>query len=181
MGVVVSRASMEEPGQPEDPPPPGRQSGSARAEFVDAGRLLPESAMRWLRDRAAEALARLDASGSVRVRLLDDAAMALQHERYKGVAGTTDVLTFDLRDDATGPLDVDVLVCVDEANRQAAKLGHAPERELLLYVVHGVLHCMGHDDHDESAAELMHRREDEILDAIGVGTTYHRIERDHLE
>jgi len=45
-------------------------------------------------------------------------------------------------------------------------------RELLLYVVHGVLHCLGMDDHDEAAAAAMHRVEDAVLTAIGVGPVY---------
>jgi len=28
---------------------------------------------------------------------------------------------------------------------------HAAEREVLLYILHGVLHCLGHDDHDDEA------------------------------
>lgn len=72
------------------------------------------------------------------------------------------------------PLDVDLLICVDEARRQSAARGHSIERELLLYILHGVLHCLGEDDHDPTDAARMHAREDEVLDAIGVGATFSR-------
>src|SRR5262249_43410694 len=64
------------------------------------------------------------AAGEVRGRVVGDAVMAGLHERHSGVVGTTDVLTFDLRPMGLGPLDVDLVVCVDEAERQAGSRGH---------------------------------------------------------
>ena len=146
-------------------------SGHADVDVVDdTRRLTPEDAAR-LRHAARDALAHLGCTGEVRVRVVDDGAMADAHQRWSGVPGTTDVLTFDLGTEGAR-LDVDLLVCLDEATRQAGARAHEPWRELLLYVVHGVLHCLGHDDHDETAAAEMHRLEDETLEAIGVGRTY---------
>lgn len=125
----------------------------------------------WLTDQTRRALEVLGAAGEVRVQVVDDAAMSEAHEKYSGVAGTTDVLTFDLAIDPA-VLDTDIMVCVDEARRQGAVRGHAAERELLLYIIHGVLHCLGHDDHDEAAAARMHAEEDRVLEAIGVGRTF---------
>lgn len=118
------------------------------------------------------ALRVLKARGDVRVNCVDDARMAAAHRQFSRVEGTTDVLTFDLRDGALGPLDVDILVCVDEAARRAAEFGHPVSHELVLYAVHGVLHCLGEDDQDDEAAARMHRREDEVLEAIGLGRVF---------
>jgi ssRNA-specific RNase YbeY (16S rRNA maturation enzyme) len=46
------------------------------------------------------------------------------------------------------------------------------EKEALLYALHGLLHCLGHDDHDEAAYQAMHALEDALLDAIGVGPVF---------
>ncbi len=113
-------------------------------------------------------------TGEVRVRLVNDAEMARLHERHTGVGGTTDVLTFDLRNRAGDPLDTDLVVCVDEARRQADARGLTVEHELLLYIVHGILHCGEHDDHDPAAAALMHQTEDRVLAALGLGAAYDR-------
>jgi probable rRNA maturation factor len=126
---------------------------------------------------ASAALACLpgEPTGEVRVRIIDDAEMSAAHLKYSNIPGTTDVLTFDLTDGASAdgePLDVDILVCIDEASRQAGARHHTVERELLLYILHGVLHCLGHDDHDDTAYARMHALEDEILEAIGVGRTF---------
>lgn len=149
---------------------------AARAEWADPDALLvPADLARLHRDLAA-ALDHLAAAGEVRIRLVNDTAMAEAHERYSGIAGTTDVLTFDLRDaaDPAAPLDVDLLICVDEARRQAAARGHPLTHELLLYALHGVLHCLGHDDHDDAAYARMHTIEDEVLKAIGIGPVFGR-------
>lgn len=128
--------------------------------------------------------------------IVDDEEMAELHERYKGVAGTTDVLTFDLSDPADlaecaengtndgndvavseaeidlSAIEGDVIICYDEANRQAKRRGHALSHELLLYAVHGLLHLLGYDDHDEADAAVMHAREDELLTEIGLGPVF---------
>ena len=71
-------------------------------------------------------------------------------------------------------LDTDLLVCVDEGRRQSDRREIPLERELLLYIIHGALHCLGYDDHDQSEARAMHAREDEILESIGAGATFTR-------
>ena len=102
--------------------------------------------------------------------------MVALHEQHCDIPGTTDVLTFDLRADLAAPIDVDIVVCLDEAARQAASRGHDAIHELLLYVLHGVLHCAGYDDHDDDDYAAMHAEEDRILAAIGVGALFTRPE-----
>ncbi len=147
-------------------------SGCARVEVAAPARVLAKTGREWLEAQAGRALGVMGARGEVRVKVVDDAVMAAAHQGFAGVAGTTDVLTFDLADEGSQELDVDILVCADEAARQGAARGHPVERELLLYVIHGVLHCRGHDDHDPGAATKMHAEEDRILEALGVGATF---------
>lgn len=104
--------------------------------------------------------------------VVDDARMSQLHEQYLGIAGTTDVLTFDLRDEPNGPVEGDIVVCMDEAGRQAVHRGHDTRLELLLYAVHGLLHLMGEDDHAPADYEKMHRREDELLTLAGLGAVF---------
>jgi len=148
---------------------PARQRGLV--SLSDDRRLLRPDSRAWLSDRAGAALETLGLGGEARVRLVGDAEMADAHERHMNAPGTTDVITFDLGS-APGEIDADLLLCVDEAQRNAARLGIPVERELLLYLVHGVLHCAGYDDADEAGRARMHEREDEVLEAIGVGATF---------
>ncbi len=150
---------------------------AAVVDIADVGGLVGSAALKALQAEARAAVAQLGRWGEVRVRMVGDAEMAAAHLKFSNVPGTTDVLTFDLSGGATargGALDVDILACVDQARRQAAARGHSSERELLLYILHGALHCMGHDDHDEAAYQRMHAEEDRILTAIGIGPIFDR-------
>ncbi|MCC6284731.1 MAG: rRNA maturation RNase YbeY [Phycisphaerales bacterium] len=126
----------------------------------------------WLVEQFAAVGVELGLAGEVRATLIDDAAMAAAHERWGGVPGTTDVLTFNLAEPGESRVDADVLIGAEVARRMASARGIAPAREVLLYLVHAVLHCAGHDDHEEGAYRAMHAEEDRILRAIGVGETF---------
>ena len=49
-----------------------------------------------------------------------------------------------------------------------AEIGVEPGDELALYVVHGLLHLCGYDDHDDAERDAMRRREDELLARAGL-------------
>ncbi|MEN0019578.1 MAG: rRNA maturation RNase YbeY [Planctomycetota bacterium] len=162
-----------------EPEPPAASAGALDTSVTDRTGRLDVQDLAWLRrtltDAAAAVARELDVGGEVRVDVIDDEAMAEAHQRWSGIAGTTDVLTFDLRDvddGANQPIDTDAMICLDEAERQAATHNHDTRRELLLYAVHAILHCAGHDDRDEASAQAMHALEDRVLSAIGVGPVF---------
>jgi probable rRNA maturation factor len=179
--------ATDEPGRPsmppqeaEDQPPPNENIG-ARSHMIqvhlnDASTSLSPAHFDGLRSLCDRVLGQLPNTGSVRVRLVDDAEMIKAHTRFCNLSTTTDVLTFDLAEGdlafKTKALDTDLMICVDEASRRAAERGHPITHELVLYVLHGVLHCLGHDDQDEDAYTRMHAREDELLSAAGIGRVF---------
>ena len=89
--------------------------------------------------------------------------IAALNRRHLGRAGQTDVLSFDLTDSSGAGLCAQIIVCGDIAVRQARRLRTGPQRELLLYVLHGLLHLIGYDDASPAQAENMHAREDQLL------------------
>ena len=99
--------------------------------------------------------------------------MADLHVRFMNIAGPTDVLTFELDHDSRGRVTAgEIVVCVPEARRQARRHGTRVQHELLLYVIHGLLHLVGHDDHDPIEYRRMHAAEDRILRKIGIGPVF---------
>jgi probable rRNA maturation factor len=109
------------------------------------------------------------------VALVGDRRMAALHERFLGIAGPTDVLTFDLARVARGRVTAgEVVVCVPHALREARRRGIRPRDEVLLYALHGMLHLCGYDDRTDRGFVNMHRREDQILRALGVGAVFAR-------
>ena len=71
----------------------------------------------------------------------------------------TDVLSFPGGATPEGRHLGDMVVAVPTARRQAAAAGHPVERELRSLLLHGVLHCLGHDhETDDGDMERLERR-----------------------
>ena len=87
----------------------------------------------------------------------------LQHE------GSTDVITFDHGSShKTGEtfLNGELFVCVDDAVAQARQFKTTWQSEVVRYVVHGILHLMGHDDLKPDLRRAMKREENRCLQAL---------------
>jgi rRNA maturation RNase YbeY len=57
----------------------------------------------------------------------------------------------------------EVYICMDETVLQARKFGTSWQTETVRYVVHGILHLLGHDDLCASARRIMKREENRLL------------------
>jgi probable rRNA maturation factor len=88
------------------------------------------------------------------------------NRRWLGRRRATDVLSFDMTAPGERGRSAQIVVCGDVAAEEARARGLGVQRELMLYVVHGLLHLMGYDDGDAASAEAMHAREDELLEAF---------------
>ena len=91
------------------------------------------------------------------------------NRRYRGKDRTTDVLAFAMREaphSSTGLLG-DVVIAVPEAARQAQQGRRSLDEELMVLLIHGILHLCGYDhERSEKEARRMHRRERMILQAL---------------
>jgi probable rRNA maturation factor len=87
----------------------------------------------------------------------------LQHE------GSTDVITFDHRNPefqiSNFKLEIhgELFVCVDDAVAQAKEFGTSWQAEVVRYVVHGILHLLGHDDLKPDLRRKMKREENRLV------------------
>lgn len=80
----------------------------------------------------------------------------------------TDVITFPLSDPRDEVLAGELVVSAEMARETAEEHGQEPWAELALYIVHGLLHLRGYDDHDAEDIEAMRRREGEVLALLGL-------------
>ena len=102
--------------------------------------------------------------------VVDDARIAALNAEYRGHAGPTDCLAFDLRDDGQADaVEGEIVVSWETARREAAARELGLQAELTLYVIHGLLHLLGYDDLDVQQAARMHQTEDRILISLGLG------------
>jgi probable rRNA maturation factor len=97
---------------------------------------------------ALNALDTLDAP-SLGVRFAGDRAMRRANRQFRGKDQTTDVLSFP----GDGAHLGDILISVPQARRQAAAAGRDPSREIQVLLLHGLLHCLGHD-HEADGGEM---------------------------
>ena len=100
------------------------------------------------------------------IAFVDDESLARLHADRLGDPSRTDVMAFDLGQDGHGPAG-ELYVSVDRARAVSARRGVALERELLLYVVHGVLHLCGFDDHEDEQRRRMRAAEASVLAELG--------------
>ena len=84
--------------------------------------------------------------GQLDVVLVSDARMARLHRRFMKLSGPTDVITFQHGE---------MFVSTETAANNATRYQTTPEREIRLYLVHGILHLMGFDDTTTAAARQM--------------------------
>jgi probable rRNA maturation factor len=104
----------------------------------------------------------------ISVAVVDDQKMHELNLKYLQHDYATDVLSFPLNDDEDGPLEGEVIVSIDTAEREAAEYGWKTEDELLLYAVHGVLHLVGYDDQDLKDRIAMREAEARYLARYGL-------------
>lgn len=102
--------------------------------------------------------------------LADDARLAHLNETHRGKPGPTNVLSFP-DDDADGPIG-DIAIAYETVIAEAQDQGKAAADHLLHLVVHGVLHLLGHDHHDDDEAETMEQLEISILAGLGITNPY---------
>ena len=91
----------------------------------------------------------------------DDELVTQLNQTYRNKQGTTDVLSFPQDD----PLLGDVVISVPQADRQ--RPGSLKD-ELLILLIHGLLHLLGHDHHSMSDAQKMGAEERRLADELGV-------------
>ena len=96
------------------------------------------------------------------------------NKTYRGIDSPTDVLSFPQYEDLNEiPKEGDILlgdvvICVEVAMEQAKEYGHSQERELLYLFTHSILHLLGYDHMDEEEKKEMRRREETVMEAIGL-------------
>ena len=97
---------------------------------------------------------------------LDNQAMRSINRRYRGEDRPTDVLSFKMGMEVFGVKDRllgEVLVSSDMASRNAKIFQATFEKEIMRYVVHGILHLFGHKDRTKDEKLRMSGKENRIL------------------
>lgn len=106
--------------------------------------------------------------GEISLVLVADPEIRRLNRAFLAHAGTTDVIAFNHpRPAFTPPREAapfgDIYICLPQARRQAAKMGHSLETELLILAIHGALHLSGMDDSTAARRRRMNARTIRLL------------------
>jgi probable rRNA maturation factor len=99
----------------------------------------------------------LDELEEIEISFIDDATIAGVHAEFLSDDAPTDVITFEHGE---------ILISTETAIRQAAQGAHSPQRECALYIIHGLIHLNGHDDHTPEEFAAMKRIQESILSEV---------------
>lgn len=106
-------------------------------------------------------------AGQISLAVVDDPSMHRLNRQFLAHDYPTDVLSFVL-EQSDGYLEGEVIVSADRARAECQRYGWGPVEELLLYVVHGVLHLAGYDDLQPAPRRRMRRQEKACLARLGI-------------
>jgi probable rRNA maturation factor len=140
--------------------------------------------------RAAEAainespfsqLAASDRPVEISVLLTGDEQVQALNAKWRGKDKPTNVLSFPMAEEpelqstniAAGELLLgDIILARGVCEREAEEKGVALEQHLAHLLVHGTLHLLGYDHHDDAEAAEMEEREVRALDRLGIANPY---------
>jgi len=143
--------------------------------------LIRRAAEAAIAESAFPQLATSERSVEISVRLTDDEEVRALNAEWRGKDKPTNVLSFPMaaRDDlqktsVAGPelLLGDVILARGVCEAEAAEKDVSVEQHAAHLLVHGVLHLLGYDHHDDAEAADMEAREVRALQRLGIANPY---------
>lgn len=98
---------------------------------------------------------------------VNDAYIKRLNSKYRDTDSKTDVLAFSMRQgegiSQHSEILGDVVISTQTARREAVRRKEPVQKELDLYLIHGILHLLGYDDEKPGARKKMRAKEKELL------------------
>ena len=117
----------------------------------------------------------------VGVSLVSEGEIKEINRDFRGIDKVTDVLSFpqfESTDEILAEIEGDealvdiplgdVVICLDQAERQSKEYGTSIRREVTYVFVHSVLHLLGYDHIDEEDRSLMRAHEEKIMTSLDI-------------
>lgn len=124
----------------------------------------------------------------VNLLLTDNDGIRQYNNEYRQIDRPTDVLSFpmiaferegdfsaaeeteaDCFEPESGELLLgDIVISVDKVKEQAIQFGHSEKREFAFLVTHSLLHLCGYDHMEPDEAEVMEKKQNDILSFLGI-------------
>lgn len=92
------------------------------------------------------------------------------NQRYRNVNAATDVLAFPMREKKGFSKESlilgDVVISTDAAKQESRRRRVLVQKELLLYLTHGILHLLGYNDETDLSRRKMQRKEQKLIEKL---------------
>ena len=116
------------------------------------------------------------------IHLVSAPEMTLLNETFLRHEGSTDVITFNHQDDSNpenGKISLygELFVCMDEAMVQAKRFRCSWQSEIVRYIVHGILHLLGHDDLKPGLRRRMKSEENRLVRRLAKKISFAQLSR----
>jgi len=176
-----SASSRHEPALPSAPSREGAGCSRVRAAIecqrVSTHGAVPGSPQ--LRQWARAALQGAGAAGGLVIRLVDEPESRALNRDFRHIDGATNVLSFPFEAPPGVPSEHlgDIVICAPVVEREALEQGKPASAHWAHMVVHGVLHLVGFDHHEEAEAREMESLERAILAGLGLADPYQQPDR----
>lgn len=108
---------------------------------------------------------------TVSVAFVEEAQIRGLNKEYRGKDKVTDVLSFPYPEGQMtqgGEVVGEVLVCYEQAKRQAREVDHPVGDEVVFLLVHGILHVFGYDHIEEDDRAVMFPLQEKVLEHLGI-------------
>ncbi|MCL2740375.1 MAG: rRNA maturation RNase YbeY [Oscillospiraceae bacterium] len=96
----------------------------------------------------------------ISVAIVSPAEIQALNKKYRGKDSVTDCLSFPMGEDN---LLGDIVICYEQAEKQAAEIGQSVEKELAFLSIHSTLHLLGFDHADKHGEEEMLQKQRTIF------------------
>ena len=108
------------------------------------------------------------------IRVVDEAEITALNRQYRGKEGATNVLSFPYEaiPGVASDLLGDVVICAPVVASESVVQNKPLDAHWAHVVIHGVLHLLGYDHHQDDEAHKMEVRETELLDSLGYANPY---------
>ena len=105
---------------------------------------------------------------TVSVKFVNNRTIQTYNRRFLNHNYATDVLSFPVTSqfNQKGAFLGDVLISVEMAEQQAHRFQTSFNEELALYLVHGILHLIGFEDHPKNKRIRMQKKEQQVLKQV---------------
>lgn len=108
----------------------------------------------------------------VSLSFVDDDEIQYLNKTYRGKDKVTDVLSFPLYENINEAKDPkclgDIVISLQQAERQALEYGHTFKREVIFLTVHSMFHLIGYDHDTLENKKIMRQKEEVIMKEMGI-------------